>query len=137
MYAFSKDERFKDPTKKHSTCFGYEIPGQFGHLKGSGGGRAFGTSQDRFGYENVRFKKKAGRIDGPGDRDRMAGLFSKTSYSFGVSRSDMKKIHVDEILKRREENLPGPGNYEHKRHISAADTIKYSMRQKHFDYKGK
>lgn len=49
----------------------------------------------------------------------------------------MKKIHVDEILKKREDNLPGPGNYEHKRHISAVDTVKYSMRQKHFDYKGK
>jgi len=30
----------------------------------------------------------------------------------------MKKIHVDEILKKKEENLPGPGNYEAKQLIS-------------------
>ena len=33
------------------------------------------------------------------------------SYSFGVSRSAMKKIHVDEILKKGEEKLPGPDRY--------------------------
>lgn len=60
--------------------------------------------------------------------------FSKTfSYSFGVSRQQMKKIHVDEILKKKEENLPGPGNYQHKQIISATDSIHYSLRPKHND----
>lgn len=26
----------------------------------------------------------------------------------------MKKIHVEEILRKKDENLPGPGNYEFK-----------------------
>ena len=33
------------------------------------------------------------------------------SYSFGVSRGAMKKIHVEEILKKKDENLPGPDRY--------------------------
>ena len=37
-----------------------------------------------------------------------------SSYSFGVSRSAMKKLHVDEILKKKDENLPGPERYNKK-----------------------
>lgn len=135
QFAFSKDERFKSP-RANSTAFGYELPGQFGRQHASGTGRAFGTSQDRFGYENVRFSnRQRGKIDGPGSIDRKSNAFAKTfSFSFGVSRSQMKKIHVDEILRKKEENLPGPGNYEHKQLISAADTsIRYSFRPKYGD----
>jgi hypothetical protein len=112
QFAFSKDDRFKSP-KPFSNAFGYEIPGQFGHIKNSGNGHAFTTSQDRFGYENVRFQKRQkGSIDGPGALDRHSNAFSKTfSFSFGVSRAEMKKIYVDEILKKGDTNLPGPGNY--------------------------
>ena len=36
----------------------------------------------------------------------------EASYSFGTSRSVMQKIHVDEILAKAEERLPGPAQYE-------------------------
>lgn len=57
QFAFSKDERFKDK-KGYTDAFGYEIKGQFGHIKNSGNGHAFTSSQDRFGYENVRFQNR-------------------------------------------------------------------------------
>ena len=54
-------------------------------------------------------KKKLdeGRLDGRPEVDTKRRT---ASYSFGVSRSAMKKIHVDEILKRTE-GLPGPDRY--------------------------
>ena len=33
------------------------------------------------------------------------------SYSFGVGRNEMKKLHVDEILRNRKISGPGPGAY--------------------------
>ena len=45
----------------------------------------------------------------------------------------MKKLHVDEILKKKEDNLPGPDRYSRKDQntfgVSAA-TESYSMRKK-------
>jgi len=39
------------------------------------------------------------RIDGPGEYDRQGNTFGqKVRYSFGVSRDEMKKVYVDEIL---------------------------------------
>ena len=43
----------------------------------------------------------------------------------------MKKIHVDEILRKKEENLPGPGNYELNTLIGKEDSVKYTMRAKY------
>ena len=60
------------------------------------------------------------------------------SYSFGVSRSEMKKLHVEEILKKKAENLPGPDRYEKKNLFGKeVETTAYSMRKKlnHFDMK--
>lgn len=48
----------------------------------------------------------------------------------------MKKLHVDEILKKKEENLPGPDRYGHKEAFgTTAGTVNYTMRKKlgHFD----
>jgi hypothetical protein len=42
----------------------------------------------------------------------------------------MKKLHVDEILKKKEENLPGPGNYEAKPIIANENSIRFSIRPK-------
>ena len=42
----------------------------------------------------------------------------------------MKKIHVDEILRKKEENLPGPGKYELNTLIGKEDSVKYTMRAK-------
>ena len=116
QFAFSKDARFKEP-RKPTVAFGYETKSMFKSDKAAGNGRAFGSSQDRFGYENVRFSKQNGKIDGPGSVDKRSNSHNKTfSFSFGVSRKDMKKIHVDEILRKREDNIPGPDSYE-KKHL--------------------
>ena len=112
MFAFSKDERFRSP-RVTSTIGAYNITGSFGKARDSGENRAFGSSQpDRFGYEELRKHKRGlGGIDGP-DKTTMDTFKNRTaSFSFGVSRQAMKKIHVDEILKKRDENLPGPDKY--------------------------
>lgn len=53
------------------------------------------------------------KVDGPGELDRYGNKLGRTMrYSFGVSRSQMKKIFVDEI--KREGVLspqPGPDKY--------------------------
>lgn len=56
-------------------------------------------------------KRGLGGVDGP-DNELLERTKRRTaSFSFGVSRHAMKKIHVDEILKKKEENLPGPDHY--------------------------
>ena len=48
----------------------------------------------------------------------------------------MKKIHVEEILKKKEENLPGPDRYQKKDTFGGhTGTVHYSMRKRlgHFD----
>ena len=58
-----------------------------------------------------------------------------SSYSFGVSRSAMKKLHVDEILKKKDENLPGPERYHKKDTFGAqAGSTSYSMRKNLGDF---
>eukprot|EP00353_Schmidingerella_taraikaensis_P007846 CAMPEP_0185579474 /NCGR_PEP_ID=MMETSP0434-20130131/14900_1 /TAXON_ID=626734 ORGANISM="Favella taraikaensis, Strain Fe Narragansett Bay" /NCGR_SAMPLE_ID=MMETSP0434 /ASSEMBLY_ACC=CAM_ASM_000379 /LENGTH=48 /DNA_ID= /DNA_START= /DNA_END= /DNA_ORIENTATION= len=43
----------------------------------------------------------------------------------------MKKLHVEEILKKREENLPGPDRYGKKDTFgNCSGTVAYSMRKK-------
>lgn len=59
-----------------------------------------------------------------------------SSYSFGVSRSNMKKSFVDEIIKKKDENLPGPDRYgKNDTFGKSAGTTAYSMRKHlhHFD----
>jgi hypothetical protein len=49
----------------------------------------------------------------------------------------MKKLHVDEILRKKDENLPGPVNYEKKHLFGSNNGTQYSMRKKlmHFEQK--
>ena len=110
QFAFSKDDRFKKP-KQFTNAFGYEIKSQF-EKKGGAIGRGFGSSVDRWGFEEkMKQRRGVGKIDGP-DSKGVDQVKNRTfSYSFGVSRVQMKKIHVDEILKKTEENLPGPDRY--------------------------
>jgi len=42
-------------------------------------------------------------------------LKSNEQYSFGVGRDDMKKVHIEEIRKHGDGNLPGPGKYTHEK----------------------
>ena len=116
MFQFSKDERFKAP-KAYTSAFGYEIKGYFGKKRDTSDGRGFGSSvNDRFGYEELRKHKRgieySGRVDGPDQRLIEATKRKTFSYSFGVERGSCKKLFVDEILKKKDENLPGPERYQ-------------------------
>ena len=135
QYAFPKSNRFVTP-KQNTAAFGYEIKGYFGDKNNSGQGRAFGTTENRFGYESLRkVKRDMGKIDGPSDTGIEKTKHRTYSYSFGVSRGAMKKIHVDEILKSKADNLPGPERYEKKHLFGSSQGLNYSMRKKlgHFE----
>ena len=85
-------------------------------------------------------QRTRGVINSPDTVTPLSTKMRTFSYSFGVSRSAMKKIHVDEILKKKDENLPGPDRYGKKGSFGAsADTgnASYSMRKKlgHFEMK--
>ena len=60
--------------------------------------------------------------------DRRGGAFTKTQqYSFGVSRVEMKKIYVDEILLKKEDQ-PAPTAYNLKSSFGPGNGSRYSMR---------
>lgn len=135
QFAFSKASRF--PTdKKPTKAFGYEISGYFG--KGNkASGVAFGVREDRFGYEEIKKEQRGrGNINSPDSVQPLSTKIRTASFSFGVSRSAMKKIHVDEILKRKDENVPGPDRYGKKDTFGkTAGSTMYSFGAKlnHFD----
>lgn len=112
MFAFSKASRFPSP-KVSTAAFGYDTKSSF--VKARPLAASFGCTQHRFGYEEMKKRQRgAGKIDSP-DPSSVTALSTKmrtSSYSFGVSRSAMKKLHVDEILKKKDENLPGPDRYD-------------------------
>lgn len=64
--------------------------------------------------------------------DRTGNNFAKTSsFSFGVSRATMKKIYIDEIMKRGETTLePGPDKYTLNSSFGPKNGERYSMRPK-------
>ena len=69
-------------------------------------------------------------IDGPGTLDRYGGAFTKTQrYTFGVSRNGMKKIHVDEILNKKEDT-PAPTAYNLNSSFGPGNGSRFSMRPK-------
>lgn len=129
QYAFPKAERFVSP-KKPTAAFGYEIKGYFSDHKGQGIG--FGKKESRFGYEEFKKEQRGvGKIASPDHVNNLSTKMRTFSYSFGVSRSAMKKIHVDEILKKKEDNLPGPDRYLNKDGFGqTAGSVSYSLRKK-------
>lgn len=134
QYRFPKASRFVSP-KQHTHAFGYEIKGYFSENKKQGQGSGFMSSESRFGYDEMRKKKRdAGVIQGPQDTSIDAVKNKTYSYRFGVSRECMKKIHVDEILKKKEENLPGPDRYEKKHLFGGTQGTNYSVRKKIMDF---
>ena len=111
-FSFSKGERFKPPKQSQSALGAYEIKGSFGHQKDSAHGKGFGSStKNRFGYTDMRQTKRGfSCLDSP-KADRSTRK-QNGSFSFGVGRSNMQKIHVDAIIrKEKEEHSPGPNRY--------------------------
>ena len=106
-----------------------------GHTKPVAAG--FSVREDRFGYEEIKKHQRGlGGIESPENINNISTKMRTSSYSFGVSRSAMKKLHVDEILKKKDENLPGPERYNKKDTFGMqAGSTSYSLRKKlgHFD----
>jgi hypothetical protein len=50
-------------------------------------------------------------------------------FSFGVGRDNMKKIYVDDIQKKGDKALPGPGKYEYEKSFGLKG-LNYSMAAK-------
>ena len=51
------------------------------------------------------------------------------SYSFGVGRDDMKRLFIEDIKKKGDANLPGPGRYMPDKNFGSAG-LDYSMAKK-------
>ena len=64
--------------------------------------------------------------------DRNGNALTRTQkFSFGVSRSSMIKLYVDEIIKKKDQNEPGPANYTHQQSFgSIKGGERYSVRPK-------
>ena len=78
---------------------------------------------------------RVGKIETTANVGPLSTKMRTFSYSFGVSRSAMKKIHVDEILKKKDENLPGPERYGKKDGFGrTSGSIQFSMRKKITDF---
>lgn len=135
QYGFAKSSRFA-PMKQNTNAFGYGVKGHFDDAtkkNAAGQGQGFASSEYRFGFdEKRRLGKAPAAIDGPADKDARSNSLAHThSYSFGVSRTNMKKLYVEEILRNsnKNESTPGPGKYESPVKVGCIKDS-YSMRQK-------
>eukprot|EP00347_Sterkiella_histriomuscorum_P001355 403372352 len=114
MFSFSKAQRFND-SKSINPNVSYHIRGKYDNLRReSGSGRAFGST-DRFRYY-PRNDQESGQVTPSPAKYEQKGFFSPKSqskaFSFGLSKEQMKKVHLQIIEKQAAEKLPGPGNYE-------------------------
>ena len=113
QYSFSKGKRFEAP-KLLTHISSYDpVKSQFDIKKQQGNGRGFFQSADRFCYYNKNTKN----LPSPGSYG-LGDMFGSNSpqpnqrYSFGVGRGNMKKIFVDDILRKSDHSSPGAGTYQ-------------------------
>ena len=123
-FKFASSPRFAS-SKQYANVSCYEVKSQFTTYKNAPTA-GFSVASKRFG--NIGVGKNDMKNYAPfGDayyKTNFAGTIGKTvsndlkdlknttkSYSFGVGRNEMKKIHVDEILRNRKAASPGPGAY--------------------------
>ena len=109
QYAFPKESRFLTH-KKNTNTIHYDLPGYFGREKGANTGKGFYSSSKRF---TTAKSNSPDRIDGPNQYDNKGNSFAQNMrYSFGVSRKDMNRIYIEEIMKKgRDAATPGPDRY--------------------------
>ena len=123
-HLFPKDSRFK-PIKLNCREIGYKSPtlnSDFNHenRRAKSGSSGFGCNSTRFDY--YAQKRKEGNRPSPFSYNTIEQVsrYGKTnlergSITFGVSRSDMSKIHIDDIIDpslKKKINNPGPGQHE-------------------------
>ncbi|CDW79782.1 UNKNOWN [Stylonychia lemnae] len=113
MFSFSKDRRFQHYRQRLK--------------QESGAGKAFGYTQ-RFKYYPSQIKH--GDLPSPARYD-IKGQFSpqnkSQSFSFGLAREQMNKMHIQAIEKVGKDKLPGPGQYQPPKTFGN-DGLKFSMR---------
>ena len=114
MYSFSKAERFPG-SKQLNHHVAYDRKSEFDKQAEGGVGRPFYQTTQRFGY--YASPDKSGKLPGSASY-QLGNTFGQGSrktneqYSFGVGRDNMKKLFIDDIKKRGDHSLPGPGRYE-------------------------
>ena len=133
-FSFSKNRRFAK-TGSLNPNISYEVKSQFSGNKRNGETN-FGSTSARFNYGAS--PKKHGNLPSPNNY-QIPSQFSPASktisYSFGVSRSQMVKNHVDQILANGDSNQPSPSRYQIKGTFGEVNGTQYSMAAKlnHFD----
>ena len=121
QYSFPKLDRFK-VTKKDTNISCYNQPTMFNKPKESGVGKAFGSTT-RFNYYENKARPMKAKSPSPSEY-QIKGQFGKDveggtsngpnkEFSFGVSRTEMKKLHIDLIndTGKKDKLKPGPGSY--------------------------
>ena len=128
QFSFSKSQRFPK-VKIQNNHVAYSNPSFFDLKKDGGIGRPFYHTSTRFDY--YRSPKKETKAPQPAPTHYNLGTaFGNDSntpqkqYTFGVSRKNMKKIHIDDI-KIKGVTTPGPGKYTHKETLG--EGVFYSM----------
>lgn len=80
--------------------------------------RPFYHTSQRFNY--YASPQKAGKLPSPsqyklGDTFGDKSLKKNQEYTFGVGRGDMKRMFIDDIRKKGDLSLPGPGRYDYEK----------------------
>ena len=113
MFSFSKSDRFPHH-KSLNNKVAYETRSEFDKQGEGGSGRPFFHTSTRFSY--YASPGKAGKLPSP-SLYKIKDTFGKEApkaneqYSFGIGRDDMKKLFIEDINKKGDGNLPGPGRY--------------------------
>ena len=131
LFSFSKSERFPHH-KSLNNRVAYETKSEFEKQGEGGGGRPFFHTSTRFSYYSS--PNKAGKLPSPA-LYKIKDTFGKEAhkpnqqYSIGVGRDDMKKMFIEDINKKGDGNLPGPGRYTAEKKFGDAG-LNYSMAKK-------
>jgi len=130
QYSFSKSSRFTNH-KGHNHSMALNAKSMFGDQKANGSTRPFYSTSTRFEYYNNPKKEHKSPQPAPGQY-KMRNTFGpdefRTSgYIFGVGRDNMKKMYVDDILKKGDGSMPGPGRYESEKLFGKTKGTHYSM----------
>jgi hypothetical protein len=148
-YQFAKSQRFSSarPYNKVS-CYDHKSQFQTLNVKPAAG---FMSGSKRFGntgignadtknwaplssnYYATNFAGRMGKTSSQSINDLKNGTCQ--SYTFGVGRENMKKQHVDKIIKNIDghTNVPGSGTYEYRKGFGGSshdETTCYSMRKR-------
>lgn len=101
--------------KSLNSNISYGVKSEFEKPGAMGGGRPFHHTSTRFSY--YASPEKSGKLPSPfqyklGDTFGSNSKKPNQQYSFGVGRTNMKRIFIEDIRKHGDTNLPGPGRYQ-------------------------